>query len=600
LLLVLVTACGPAREPAPITSPTRYATWAAYGGNPEQNRYSSLAQIHRGNVARLEVAWTYDTGETGAMQTQPIVVDGVLYACTPRHKTFALRAATGEHLWTFDPDIFTAGPNRGVVYWADGVDRRIFASVGTFVYALNAATGRPIPTFGAGGRIDLREHLGRDPQTQSVRLTSPGVVYRDLLIVGGRVSETLPSSPGDIRAYDARTGALRWSFHTIPRPGEPGHDTWSTDSWKTVGGANNWAGMALDEARGIVYAPTGSAAPDFHGGRRVGDNLYANSLVALDAGTGALRWHYQVVRHDIWDRDLPSPPTLATIRQGGTLVEAIVQATKHGVLFVFDRATGSPLFPIEDRRFPSSEVPGEITAPTQPWPSRPAPFARQRLTEDLLTARTPAARAWALEQFRTFKSDGQFVPLTTAHATVMLPGFDGGAEWGGQAFDPETGLYYVNSNDLAWTGQLVPETYRLAGGYRKFLDPDGYPAVAPPWGTLTAINLATGDHVWRVPLGEYPDLVALGFKDTGSENYGGPVVTAGGLLFIAATNHDRKIRAFDKRTGALLWQATLPSSGNATPATYDVGGRQFLVVAAGGGYSKHGGPGGVYVAFALK
>jgi quinoprotein glucose dehydrogenase len=577
----------------------RYDPWT-YGGNHQQQRYSSLAQINRTNVARLAVAWTYDTGETGAMQTQPVVVEGVLYACTPRHKTFALRAATGEPLWTFDPGIFAGGPHRGVMYWAAGDDRRVFTAAGTFIYALNAATGRPIPSFGASGRIDLREHLGRDPQTQSVRLTSPGVIYRDLLIVGGRVSETLPASPGDIRAYDVRTGALRWSFHTIPRPGEPGYETWSKDSWKTIGGANNWAGMALEEGRGIVYVPTGSAAPDFHGGARLGDNLYANSLVALDAATGALRWHYQIVRHDLWDRDLPSPPTLADIRHGGTLVEAIVQATKHGVLFVLDRATGAPLFPIEERPVPASDAPGEVTARTQPWPLRPAPFARQRLTEDLLTHRTPAARAWALEQFKAFAINGPFVPLSTARATVMLPGFDGGAEWGGQAFDPETGLYYVNSNDLAWTGRLTPETYRLAGGYRKFLDPDGYPAVTPPWGTLTAIDLATGDHVWRVPLGEYPELVAQGLKDTGSENYGGPIVTAGGLLFIAATNHDRKIRAYDKATGALLWQSTLPSSGNATPATYEIEGRQFLVIAAGGGYSKQGGPGGVYVAFALK
>jgi quinoprotein glucose dehydrogenase len=524
----------------------------------------------------------------------------VLYACTPSHKTFALRAATGEHLWTFDPGFMTAGPNRGVMYWAEGDDRRVFAPAGTFVYALNAATGRPIPSFGTDGRIDLREHLGRDPSAQSVRLTSPGVIYRDVLIVGGRVAEALPSSPGDVRAYDVRTGALRWSFHTIPHPGEPGYETWSKDSWTTVGGANNWAGMALDEARGIVYVPTGSAAPDFYGGGRLGDNLYANSLVALDAVTGARKWHFQTVRHDIWDRDLPSPPTLARIRRDGRDIDAVVQATKHGVLFVFDRVTGAPVFPIEEQTFPNSEMPGEQTAPRQPMPSRPAPFARQRLTEDLLTNRTPEARAWALEQFRSLTSSGQFIPFGTARGTVIFPGFDGGAEWGGQAFDPETGLYYINANDLAWTGRLTPQTYRLAGGYRKFLDPEGYPAVAPPWGRLTAINLGTGDHVWRVPLGEYPELAAKGIRDTGSENYGGPIVTAGGLLFIGATNHDRKFRAFDKATGALLWEATLSSSGNATPATYEVSGRQFVVIAAGGGYSKQGGPGGVYVAFTLK
>jgi quinoprotein glucose dehydrogenase len=598
-LLLVVLACVAAGQPDR-PGPARYDRWAAYGGNVEQNRYSSLTQIDRTNVSRLAVAWTYDTGEPGAIQTQPIVVEGVLYACTPRHKTFALRAATGEHLWTFDPEVFAAGPNRGLMYWAEGGDRRVFAPAGTFVYALDAATGRPIPSFGTNGRIDLREQLGREASSQWVRLTTPGVVFRDLLIVGGRVAEVLPASPGDVRAYDVRTGALRWSFHTIPRPGEPGHQTWSPDSWKTIGGANNWAGMALDEARGLVYVPTGSASPDFFGGARLGDNLYANSLVALDARTGERKWHFQTVRHDIWDRDLPSPPTLARIRRDGRDVDAVIQATKHGVLFVFDRVTGAPLFPLQEQAVPKSDVPGEQAAPTQPMPSRPAPFARQRLTEDLLTRRTPEARAWALEQFRSFTSSGQFVPLGTERTTVIFPGFDGGAEWGGQAFDPETGLYYVNANDLAWTGRLVPKTYRLAGGYRKFLDPDGYPAVAPPWGTLTAIDLASGDHVWRVPLGEYPELAARGLTDTGSENYGGPIVTAGGLVFIAATNHDRRIRAFDKATGARLWQATLPSSGNATPATYQVDGRQFVVIAAGGGYSKQGGPGGVYVAFALK
>jgi quinoprotein glucose dehydrogenase len=598
VLALGLAACAPPADPNS-AGKTRYESWAVYGGNHEQNRYSSLAQINRSNVSQLAVAWTYDTGETGAMQTQPIIVDGVLYACSPRHKTFALRAATGEHLWTFDPEVAPAGPNRGVTYWGDGADRRIFAPAGTFVYALDAATGKPIPSFGSNGRIDLREHLGREPSSQWVRLTTPGVVFRDLLIVGGRVSEALPASPGDIRAYDVRTGALRWSFHTIPHPGEAGYETWSKASHQTIGGANNWAGMALDEARGLVYVPTGSAAPDFDGRARVGDNLYANSLIALDAMTGERKWHFQVVRHDIWDRDLPSPPTLARIRREGRDVDAVIQATKHGVVFAFDRTTGAPLFPITEQPFSRSGIPGEQTAASQPMTDRPAPFARQRLTEALLTNRTPEARAWALEQFRSFANGGLFVPFSTETATVIFPGFDGGAGWGGQAFDPETGLYYVNANDLAWTGRLVPKTLRLTG-YRKFLDPDGYPAVAPPWGTLTAINLTTGDHAWRVPLGEYPELVASGMRDTGSENYGGPIVTAGGLVFIAATNHDRKIRAYDKTTGTLLWQWTLPSSGNATPSTYEAGGRQFIVIAAGGGYSRQGGPGGVYVAFTLK
>jgi quinoprotein glucose dehydrogenase len=688
--------------------------WPAYGGGPEQIRYSPLDQVNRDNVAGLQVAWTYDTGETGAMQTQPIVVDGVLFGYTPTHKAFAVDAATGAEKWTFDSGMRGGGPNRGLMHWAGGSDKRVFAAVTNFVYALNPETGRPIESFGTNGRIDLREGLGRDPATQGVRLTSPGVIYRDLMIVGGRVGEGLPTSPGYVRAYDVRTGGLRWTFHTIPHPGEAGYETWPEQAWQYSGGANSWPGMALDESRGIVFVPTGSAASDFYGADRLGDNLYANSLLALDANTGERMWHFQFVKHDIWDRDLPAPPNLVTVRRNGRVIDAVAQSTKHGMVFLFDRVSGEPLFPIEYRTYPPSNVPGERAAATQPVVTLPKPFARQELTEDLLTSRTPEVRGWALEQFRTFRSGGQFLPFEVNAQTVMFPGYDGGAEWGGQAFDPETGWYFVNANDLAWTGGLAPNyggqsgralyqqhcstchldsrtgtppaipslvavgsrrTYgeivslirqgmgRMAGfptltgtqvnaiaqytltgedpppdtgrrgggggggsaaasgaaagraapppvdprintdyrftGYRKFLDPDGYPAVAPPWGTLTAIDLNTGEHVWRIPFGEYPELLAKGLRDTGSENYGGPVVTAGGLLFIGATNHDRKFHAYDKTTGKLLWETVLPSSGNATPATYEVAGRQYVVIAAGGGKSPQGGPGGVYVAFAL-
>lgn len=667
--------------------------WPAYGGGPEQMRYSSLQQINRGNVGRLQVAWTYDTGETGGLQTQPIVVDGILYGLTPSHKVFALRAATGELVWKFDSKLKAQGANRGVTYWAGGDDRRIFAGIDDYVYALNAQTGEPIASFGEDGRIDLRRDLGRDPARQSVRLTSPGVVYRDLLIVGGRVSEGLPASPGSVRAYDARTGRLRWVFHTIPQPGEFGHDTWPPAAWTYSGGANNWAGMALDERRGIVYVPTGSAAADFYAANRAGDNLFANSLVALNAGTGQRLWHFQVVRHDTLDRDLPSPPTLATVTRGGARVDAVVQTTKHGVLFVFDRTTGRPLFPIEQRAVPASDVPGEASARTQPFPVKPAPFARQRLTREMLTNRTPAARAWALKAFAKFRAGGPFTPLAVGQPTVVFPGFDGGAEWGGSAFDPATGLLYVNANDIAWTGALAPNDAGESGrslylrdcaschrdngegappqvpslvgiggrrtraelatviqkgagrmpgfpnlqrdavarivefivtgddafpparkttpeddvltlryrftGYDRFMDPEGYPAVRPPWGTLNAIDLNTGDYAWTIPLGEHPDLAAKGMRNTGSENYGGPIVTAGGVVFIGATIHDRTFRAFDKATGKLLWSAPLPFSGNATPATYEAEGRQFVAIAAGGGKSPSGGSGGVYVAFAL-
>jgi quinoprotein glucose dehydrogenase len=677
---------------APTSPPGSYGGWTHYGGSPDQVRYSTLRQIDKSNVHQLTVAWTYDSQEAGGLQTQPIVVDGVLFGYTPTHKTFALRADTGVLLWTFDSKIEGRGANRGLMYWSSGEDRRVFAAVDQYLYALDARTGQPVAQFGDSGRIDLRAGLGRDPQTQSVRLTTPGVIFKDTLILGGRVSEGLPASPGDIRAYEVRTGKIKWAFHTIPHPGEAGYETWSKDSWTINGGANSWPGMALDVRRGIVYVPTGSAAADFYGANRPGDNLYANCLLALDAETGKRIWSFQFVRHDVWDRDLPSPPMLVTLRRDGLPVDAVVQTTKHGYVFVFDRTNGKTLFPIEYRKFPPSTVPGEVTADTQPIPLKPKPFARQTLDEATLTTRTPEAHQWAVDRLRTFQNGGLFAPLMVGRQTVVFPGFDGGAEWGGAAIDPATGVLYVNANDLAWTGGLAPSDQdgggrglylrqcaschrddkagtppsipslvdvgarrtrpeieaiiqrgagrmpgfptvqgdalrdlvdhvlgresstdsaaaRPAGspevpyrftGYEKFLDPDGYPAVAPPWGTLNAIDLNTGEFSWQIPLGEYPELTAKGIKNTGTENYGGPIVTAGGVLFIGATNFDRKFRAFDKATGKLLWETTLPFSGNATPATYQVGDRQFVVIAAGGGKGRRGeASGGTYVAFAL-
>ncbi len=674
--------------------------WPVYGGTPENNHYSRLKQINRKNVNQLSVAWTFDSGESGGLQTNPLMVGGVLYGITPTQKIFALNAATGKLLWKFDSGIRGTQPDRGLAFWAGatnagtvgatGKDRRILVGVMNFVYALDAATGKPIPSFGKAGRIDLREDLGRDPAVQSIYLTSPPLVYRDLMIVGGREAETLPASPGDVRAYDVRSGKLRWSFHTIPHPGESGYDTWPKDAWKTSGAANNWAGMTVDVQRGIVYVPTGSAAFDFYGADRIGDNLFANCLIALNAETGERIWHFQGVRHDLWDRDFPAPPVLLTVERNGKKVDAVAQTTKQGFVFLFDRTNGSPLFPIECRNYPASDVPGETASPQQCLPTKPEPFARQLLTEDMLSTRTAEVHQWAAEKFRAFRSEGQFVPFGVGRDTVIFPGFDGGAEWGGAAADPETGILYVNANDVAWTGALDENTeesspkglymsqcavchgekmagsppaipslvgigermtfgevaqiihdgkgrmpgfpnltekqafslrsYVMSGenkevgtstsglsemkyhftGYKKFLDREGYPAVAPPWGTLSAINLNTGEFVWRIPLGEYPELAAKGMKNTGTENYGGPLVTAGGLVFIGATNFDRKFRAFDKSTGALLWETTLPFSGNATPATYEVNGKQFVVIAAGGGKDPKSKSGGVYVAFALK
>jgi quinoprotein glucose dehydrogenase len=698
LLLVALAACGEQSAPRSVPA-SGYRQWQDYGGGKDGLRYSALGQITTENAGQLEVAWVHETGDAFAgseLQCNPIVIGRSLYATTPKLRVIALDAATGELQWTFDPfdgQNPRRSRNRGVAYWADqtGDQARILFTARQFLYCLDAATGLLHTDFGEGGRVNLRQGLGRDVEGLTVECSTPGTIYGDLLILGSTVGESLPAAPGHIRAYDVRTGEIRWAFATIPRPGEYGADTWPEGASEYIGGANCWAGMALDEERGLLFVPTGSPAFDFYGGNRVGDNLFANSLICLRAATGERLWHFQIVKHDIWDRDLPAPPSLVTVERNGTLVDAVAQITKSGHVFVFHRETGEPLFPTEERTVPGSEVPGEVPARTQTFPVRPPPFARQRLTPEEVTDRTVPARQAVLERLATLRSEGQFTPLSEG-GTVVFPGLDGGGEWGGAAFDPESGLLYVNANEMAWVLKLVeresfgrttsrqlylahcaschradlrgtpPEfpslldidsrytaesltdlarsgAGRMTGhphltgdelmaisrylveeedlrvtvstpisrshlryridGYNKFLDPDGYPAVKPPWGTLTAIDLDRGELRWQIPLGEIPELVAQGMENTGSENYGGPLVTAGGLLFIGATNHDRKFRAFHKGTGELLWEYVLPAAGNATPATYMVDGRQFVVIAAGGG--KWGNPsGGQYIAFALR
>jgi len=694
--------------------------WPVYGGNKAGNRYSSLSQINLTNVQDLQPAWTYNSVDPPSgnapgrrqfvheIQCQPIVVKGILYGTNAQSKLFALQAATGKELWKFDP--FKAGfprinQNRGVVYWENGNDKRILYTAGPTLFAVHALTGEPVESFGLKGKVDLHEGLAinHDVTNLSVSATSPGVVYKNILVLGNTVSENGDAAPGYVRGFDIVTGKLLWTFHTIPQPGELGYDTWPKDAYKKMGAANNWGGLAVDEQRGMVYFGTGSPSSDFYGGDRAGMNLFANCILALHAETGKMKWYYQTIHHDLWDRDIPCPPNLVTIRHNGKPVDALVQVGKDGLVYVLDRDKGTSLFPVEERPVPTTGLPGEHPWPTQKFPLKPLPMSNQVFTEADITNISPQSHDSILKLFRRTEHRNTYLPPNLKG--VLLYGYSGGAEWGGSSIDPD-GILYQNVNNALWELQMVsrttqqkeiasfsagqglyiancsschgpdrkgngleipsllnydghlkkdavanilktgqgrmpsfqflPEEQRksiinfllnskagarvasehsgtqsgaaekkkefpylppyVSKRWEKVTDQDGYPGIKPPWGTLNAIDLNTGDYVWKVPLGEYPELTKKGIPITGTESYGGPLTTAGGLIFIAATR-DERIRAFDRKTGKVVWEYQLPAGGFATPITYEMEGVQYVVIAAGGGRGLKAG--GNYIAFAL-
>jgi quinoprotein glucose dehydrogenase len=706
-----------------VSCSNREHNWSAYKADAASSSYSDLKEINDGNVMRLSLNWTFNPNDAAegsrlaGSQCNPIVVNGIMYAASARHRIYAINASNGKPVWSFDP--FNGGPGggsfRGVTYWEDGTDKRILFTGGDNLFALDAVSGKPITAFGTAGKVSMNIGIRDNPDKISVKPTSPGIVYKDLLIMGNEVSELYGAQPGYIRAYNIRNGKLEWTFHTIPKPGETGYDTWPENAWKYAGGANDWGGMSLDVKRGMVFLATGSPSYDFYGYDRIGKNLFGNCVVALHAATGKYIWHFQTVHHDLWDYDLPAPPNLVTVEKDGKQIDAVAQTSKVGFLYVLNRETGEPLFPVEERPVPASDVPGEQAWPTQPFPLKPKPYSRQFMTVDDLSNFSTASHDSLVRLFTSLRYEGLFTP-PSLKGTLNLPGTIGGSEWGGAAFDPGTGILYLKANESPeidmlqkidpenntssrslhengkniytlycagchradrkgdeplypslvdldkrmtgpealskikdGAGKMPPFAHIIKGheeeilnflfnktngrqsqkqadleeirrnrlsnievkkgtmtadtsvtylnvlAYSQLKDPEGRPAIRPPWGTLHAINLSTGEYEWTIPVGNHPDLQKKGEPVTGATGSPGPIVTAGGLVFLGGSR-DRSFQAFDKKSGKLLWQATLPGFASSSACTYRANGKQYIAVSVAGSKDS---PAGSIMAFAL-